>query len=295
MQALESGSGVFYINGRPYALGSLEMRPFGESDTDVIIVYMPDGNVYSGRRPYTSFTIDGAAPADQAELLAWAAQYFSVCGGGSFNAKPVASGVSISGTAQVGQTLTLNYTRTDAEGDPAGTPIFKWYKNNVLISGATAQTYVPVTGDIGATIKGGVIVTSTAGSSPGVEVKSAATAAVIASGGGGLFAYWVANDDGHIPTEVEFLAGTAIPITHNQTTISYNITAQTTDRFVFLAEPIGEPEKTYKYASIPDQENLGPDGQFNVGVDLTTLRYYPSNAQTSNIDFPIQLKTSSDV
>lgn len=111
--------------------------------------------------------------------------------------------------------------------------------------------------------------------------------------GGGAFAYWVANDDGHIPTEIEFLAGTAIPITSGQTSISYDLTAQTTDRFVFLAEPIGEPLKAYKYASALDQENLGNDGQFNVGVDLTTLRYYPSNAQTSNTSFPIQLKTTA--
>lgn len=111
-------------------------------------------------------------------------------------------------------------------------------------------------------------------------------------GGTGTNAYWVANDDGHIPTEAEFFAGTAIPITPGQATISFDLTAQTTDRWVFLAEPIGEPTKTFKYASPLDQENLGPDGQFNTGVALTTLRYYPSNAQTSNTSFPIQLKTT---
>lgn len=289
MQALESGSGVFYINGLPYELGSLEMRPFGDSDTDVIIVYMPAGNVFSGRRPYTSFTIDGSVPADQTELLAWAAQYFSLCGGGSFNARPVASGVSISGTAQVGQTLTGNYTRTDAESDPAGTPIFKWYKNNVLISGATAQTYVPVTGDIGATIKFGVIVTSTTGTSPGVEVKSAATSAVIAAGGGGLTGFYLQKTNNTPPSEAEILAGTSFSI--SSAGANYTITFPNPGpRYIFVAEPSTATAKTVMNDTLGDAAING-ENAFGAISTVGAFRLYTSNYQTA-FDNPVTFKVS---
>ncbi|MEN6324757.1 MAG: S-layer homology domain-containing protein, partial [Syntrophomonas sp.] len=44
------------------------------------------------------------------------------------NSAPVANDVSISGTVQVGQTLTGQYTYSDADGDPEGASICKWYR-----------------------------------------------------------------------------------------------------------------------------------------------------------------------
>lgn len=81
----------------------------------------------------------------------------------------------ISGTAQVGQTLTVT------NGTWSNSPTSytrQWKAAGVAISGATATTYVPVAGDVGKTITCTVTAVK-AGTSP-APVTSAATAAVIA-------------------------------------------------------------------------------------------------------------------
>lgn len=80
---------------------------------------------------------------------------------------------SIAGQAKVGQTLTA------IPGVWTGAPAFtyQWKKGGVNIGGATAATYVPISGDIGAAIT--VAVTGTNGSG-NVTGTSFATANVIA-------------------------------------------------------------------------------------------------------------------
>lgn len=80
---------------------------------------------------------------------------------------------TITGTAQVGQTLTA------ANGTWSGTPTYtrQWKANGAPILGATAATYVPVAGDVGKTIT--VTVTATNGRG-WVAKTSAPTSAVIA-------------------------------------------------------------------------------------------------------------------
>lgn len=83
---------------------------------------------------------------------------------------------AITGTAQVGQTLTVsNGTWT---GNPTPTFARQWRANGANISGATATTYVPVVGDIGKTITCTVTATNTVDSA---QRTSAATTAVIAA------------------------------------------------------------------------------------------------------------------
>lgn len=82
---------------------------------------------------------------------------------------------TISGTPKVGVTLTsTNGTWTGKE-----TPTFtrQWKKGGVAIPGATATTYIPVVGDIGATITVTVTATNWKGAA---SATSAATAAVAA-------------------------------------------------------------------------------------------------------------------
>jgi hypothetical protein len=81
----------------------------------------------------------------------------------------------ISGTAQVGQTLTT--TNGTWTGTPAPTFTRQWKAAGVDIAGATATTYVPVSGDVGKVITCAVTGTNTAGNA---VATSAATAAVIA-------------------------------------------------------------------------------------------------------------------
>lgn len=88
---------------------------------------------------------------------------------------------TITGTAQVGQVLTA--TNGTWTGNPTPTYSRKWQKSTngstwTDIAGATATTYTPVAGDVGATIRVAVTATNAAGSA---SANSAATAAVIAA------------------------------------------------------------------------------------------------------------------
>lgn len=82
---------------------------------------------------------------------------------------------AISGTAQVGQTLTV--TNGTWTGNSA-TYVRQWRANGVNISGATGTTYAPVVGDVGKVITCVVTATNSTGS---VSAASNATAAVVAA------------------------------------------------------------------------------------------------------------------
>lgn len=84
---------------------------------------------------------------------------------------------AITGTAQEGQTLSLsNGTWT---GGGSISYVYAWYANDVLIGGATANTYVPLLAHVGAVIHATVDATNAAGS--GAPVASNDTAVVIAA------------------------------------------------------------------------------------------------------------------
>lgn len=97
-------------------------------------------------------------------------------GGGSVAAPTNLTLPSITGTAQVGQTL----TRVNGTWSGAGTITYahQWLANGVAISGATAATYVPVVGDVGKTITSRTTASNAGGST---SVTSAPTSAVIAA------------------------------------------------------------------------------------------------------------------
>ena len=95
---------------------------------------------------------------------------------------PTASAVSISGTAQVGQTLTGSYTYADANGDPQGTSTFRWLRNGTAIEFATAKTYTLVAADQGTTIAFEVTPVSTVAPMNGTAVVSSPTANVAGVG-----------------------------------------------------------------------------------------------------------------
>lgn len=81
---------------------------------------------------------------------------------------------AITGTAQVGQTL------TSTTGTWSGSPTYtrQWKADGVAISGATAATYVVLVADVGKVITVTVTGTNDKGA---VAVTSAPTAAVIAA------------------------------------------------------------------------------------------------------------------
>jgi YDG domain-containing protein/galactose oxidase-like protein len=88
------------------------------------------------------------------------------------NVAPVASAVSISGTAQFNQLLTGNYTYSDADGDAQGASTFRWLRNGTTVVG-TNQTYTTVSADVGQTLTFEVTPVAATGVSPGAAVTSA--------------------------------------------------------------------------------------------------------------------------
>ena len=97
---------------------------------------------------------------------------------GAANTAPTATGVSITGNAEVGQVLTGNYTYNDADGDLEGTSTFRWLRNGAEIGGATLQTYTLAGADEGAMIIFEVTPVAQTGTSPGTAVQSAAVGPV---------------------------------------------------------------------------------------------------------------------
>ncbi|MDQ3774626.1 MAG: DUF4215 domain-containing protein [Pseudomonadota bacterium] len=92
---------------------------------------------------------------------------------------PVASDVAITGTPQVGQVLTGNYTYSDTEGDLEGASTFRWLRGDTPIAGATARTYTLVVADEGALITFEVTPVAQSGTSPGVPATSDAVRPVV--------------------------------------------------------------------------------------------------------------------
>jgi hypothetical protein len=91
------------------------------------------------------------------------------------NGPPTAINVSISveTTPQVGQTLTGQYTYSDAENDPEGASTFRWLRNGNPIPNATDRTYVIASPDKERTLQFEVTPVAQSGASPGDPVLSA--------------------------------------------------------------------------------------------------------------------------
>ena len=91
------------------------------------------------------------------------------------NTPPTATGVSITGSPEVGQVLTGNYNYFDSDGNTEGTSTFRWLRNDVAISGATAQTYTLTLTDLGNPIKFEVTPVAVSGVLIGSPIESAPT------------------------------------------------------------------------------------------------------------------------
>jgi len=92
---------------------------------------------------------------------------------------PVASNVTISGTAKVGQVITGHYQYTDTEGDSEGTSSYQWYTGtnssgagSTPISGANSISYFLTNNEIGKYIGFSVTPVAQAGATPGLLVTT---------------------------------------------------------------------------------------------------------------------------
>ncbi len=92
---------------------------------------------------------------------------------------PASGAPTISGTVQVGETLTADTSGiSDAEGLDNTSFAYQWLADGSDISGATGSSYTPVAADVGKAIKVTVSFTDDAGNAE--SLTSAATAAVVA-------------------------------------------------------------------------------------------------------------------
>ena len=91
---------------------------------------------------------------------------------------PATGPPTISGTAQVGETLTANTSGiSDADGLASASFSYQWLADNADISGATGSSYTVTDGDVGQPISVRVIFTDDAGNAE--TLTSTATAAVV--------------------------------------------------------------------------------------------------------------------
>jgi uncharacterized protein (TIGR02145 family) len=104
------------------------------------------------------------------------------------NAEPLAFEVTISGTTIVDQTLTGSFSYSDAENNPQGACILKWYRaddtnglNETQISNAATSTYILQEADLMKYIRFAVIPIATIGTNPGLEVKSSWSAQIMSA------------------------------------------------------------------------------------------------------------------
>ncbi|MFM5849542.1 adhesion domain-containing protein, partial [Aeromonas veronii] len=89
---------------------------------------------------------------------------------------PVATNVAIDNSRPFeGETLTGSYEFGDVDGDVEGASTFKWYRDGVEITGATAITYTLVAADRGKSIKFEVTPVSATGTPMGEPAQSAAS------------------------------------------------------------------------------------------------------------------------
>ena len=107
-------------------------------------------------------------------------------------AAPTATVQAITGTLQVGATLTGHYTYNDVNGDIQGTSTYKWYRsddtsglNKTAIAGATAVTYVLQVADTGKFISFEVTPVAATGIAQGTAVESAKSGPVTVASSGG--------------------------------------------------------------------------------------------------------------
>ena len=98
---------------------------------------------------------------------------------GDPNSAPVASNVTIAGQTTVGMILVGSYTYSDAEGDAASSPIYRWYKSATInpddkseIFGEVSSTYSLVDGDLGSYIFFEVTPVAMTGTLVGISVLS---------------------------------------------------------------------------------------------------------------------------
>jgi hypothetical protein len=181
------------------------------------------------------------------------------------NAAPVVINTAITGTVQVPEELTATYTYSDAENNAESGTTFQWYKANdgagsgeTVITGATALAYTIQAVDEFKYIRIGITPKSAAGTSPGVEVKSAFVGPVQPE-----------------PTTVTF--------TYNGVSVTYGIIISPVTGRRWLDRNLGAPNTPTAYDDFTNYGDLFQWGRVADGHQLIT-RNGGTNAETAAVN-----------
>lgn len=181
------------------------------------------------------------------------------------NAPPVATAVAITGTAQVGETLTAAYSYNDAENDLESGTTIKWYKANdaagsgeMVINGASTSTYKIVGADEFKFIRVGITPKAATGNATGSEVKSTFT-----------------NSIAPEPTTVTF--------TYNGASVTYGIIISSITGRKWLDRNLGAPGTPTAYDNYQNYGDLFQWGRGTDGHQLIT-RTGATNATTAAVN-----------
>jgi hypothetical protein len=152
--------------------------------------------------------------------------------------------------AYIGSNITGNYAYTDLENNPESQSKFKWYQaedsdglNEIEISGETSIIFTAKTSNVNKFVRFSIIPCASAGSSPGIEVKSSYMHVVL-----------------HSPPVANNLLISGSGIIGQELTANYSY---------FQAESVGEGASIIKWYRCT---NLNGDGE-EVIADANTLTY----------------------
>ena len=231
------------------------------------------GNLSGESLPVGEYTLTATAYSEArlgGNVLGTLEVSFSVTETATQQTNTPATGLpTISGTAQVGETLTVGTSGIDdADGIGNATFSYQWIAGTTDISGATGSSYAPSVADLGKTIK--VQVSFMDGASNVETLTSEATATVIAAvtpltagfqdapdehDGTGFFTFKIAFSE-PISISYKTLRDDSLEVTNGSATKAKRVDGQS-DRWEITVEPDSNAAVT---VVLPITEDCGSDG-----------------------------------
>ena len=228
------------------------------------------GNLSGESLPVGEYTLTATAYSEArlgGNVLGTLKVSFTVTGPATQQTNTPATGLpTIDGTAQVGETLTVDTSGIDdADGIGNATFSYQWIAGTTDISGATGDTYTPVADDVGKAIK--VRVSFMDGASNVETLTSAATATVVTPltaefqdapdkhDGTGFFTFDIAFSE-PISISHKTLRDDSLEVTNGSATKAKRVDGQS-DRWEITVEPDSDADVT---VVLPITEDCESDG-----------------------------------
>lgn len=187
------------------------------------------------------------------------------------------------GTVTAGNNLTLSVV---AIGNPTIT--YQWKKGGVDITGATSASYSIVNANSGSIGTYTVLITNPCGS----LLSSGASVGVVTPPQTALI-YWGWTDSSTITNLSQIISLQNSASYPSGQDISASFMANSSPKYLVMAEPATEPLKTKWYGSPQNNGNIGTSNDlFPAPTTISTFRVYITAYQTQQTQTPIVFKIS---